>query len=62
MNQYRFSRSYVKTLEMLSYSYFRTFSEYVVEATVRYKILAGELLLRFNQRLRLLTLRNTKLF
>jgi hypothetical protein len=61
MNQYHFSSSYAKTLQMLSHSYSRTFTKYGVEDIVRYEISAGKLLLQFNQRLRLLIPRKTKL-
>jgi hypothetical protein len=61
MKQYRFQRSYMKTLEALSFSFSRNLNDSVLEGTVWGEIVAGELIVRFDQRLRLLVPSNIEL-
>lgn len=61
MNQFRFGRSYTQLLEALSFSYRRTFEDWVLEGTFRDEIAADKLLLQFNQILLLLISVNTAL-
>jgi hypothetical protein len=61
MKQYCFQRSYIKTLEALSFSFSRNLNDSVLEGTVWGEIVAGELIVRFDQRLRLLVPSNIEL-
>jgi hypothetical protein len=61
MNQYRFGRSHTKALEALSFSYCRILDDSMLEGIIWGEVVAGELLVRFNQRLRLLVPGNIKL-
>ena len=61
MSQYRFQRSYIKTLEALFFSFSRDLNDSVLEGTVWGEIVAGELVVRFDQRLRLLVPSNIEL-
>jgi hypothetical protein len=61
MNEHRLGRSYTRNLEALSFNFFRTRHDSDLEGTIWGEIEAGQLLLRFNQRLRLLASGNIKL-
>lgn len=71
MNQYRFQRSYTTTLEALSFSSSTPIDfclprgtalrDHVWEVTIWCEIAAGQLILRFDQKLRLPALSNTEL-
>lgn len=54
MNRYRFGRSYTKHLQALSHNFSRSYHDSKLEGTIWGEIVAGQLLLRFNQRLCLL--------
>lgn len=61
MKEYRIERSYTKILDTLSFSFSWDLGDSVLEGTVWGDIVAGELVLRFDQRLRLLVPSNIEL-
>ena len=54
MNQYRFGRPYTGYLETLTFNFSRSYKDCTLQGDLRCEIVAGQLLLRFSQKLGLL--------